>query len=905
MEVSSNMPIRALGHPQNNPDWFKPTTQPFMPFDKAEIEGSISERFTRVVRQYPDQIAIKVGKKSLTYSELEQASNRLAQTILGQRGVNAEPIALVLEHGIGPIVALLAVLKAGKFYVALDPFLARPWLTDILDNLQPGLIVTNQKNVSLVEELAWKRFPLLDMDGIVPHVSDEKPNVLLSPDALAAIFYTSGSTGQPKGVLRNHRNLLHNAWKHPNICSTDRHSLMYSCSFAASEPGIFDTLLNGATLCPYNVREDGLGKLVQWLIQEEITILHPPVTLFRQFLDLLTGQEHFPKLRMIILGGQAVHKYDVERFKNQFPAHCLLVHRLALTEANKVARFFIDRHTAISGHFVPVGYAIDGKEIRIVDERGQEVGPNAVGEMMIRSRYLSPGYWRNLELTRQKFLPDPEGGDKHIYLTGDLGRMHPDGCLEHLGRKDYQVKIRGYRVELAKVETALYNLGVIKAVVVVANDDPVGDTRLIAYWVPALQPVPTVSELRQALVNTLPEYMIPSRFVIMESLPLTPTGKVDRQALPEPDQTRPVLETAFVAPRSDVERQLAQIWEQVLGIQPIGVRDNFFDLGGNSLVAGKMLVELNNALGTHLPLISLFQAPTIERLADTIQHKPATTPFFSLIPIQDQGALPPLFFLYPLGPAALDSSVQGTHALAVRLGNNQPLYGLRYGLAVTQDPFQLPSSPKQMDVLAAHYIQEIQQIQPKGPYFLCGRSGGGLVAFEMACQLHQQGHAIGLLVLLDTFHPSWSQYYRVSFKERLKHNIVTTLFSKHDGLVVRVKMTFSLYRKHNQGRLTVWGHLRALYEHRAYLLYKQRWRRHRHTYVPKVYPGKVILFEPEEQTNPREAHWGWERFVSGGVEIIKVPGRHGTMLEEEPNVSVMAEKLQMCLKRAQERLEMA
>jgi acyl carrier protein len=295
-----------------------------------------------------------------------------------------------------------------------------------------------------------------------------------------------------------------------------------------------------------------------------------------------------------------------------------LQHRMAATEMSVIRLYFLDKKTPIMDNVVPVGYAVDDTEILLLDEAGKEVGVNRTGEIAIKSRYLSPGYWRRPDLNQAKFLPDPKGGNERIYLTGDLGLMRPDGCLEHLGRKDFQVKIRGHRIEVDEIELALLDSAAIKEAVVVAREDQADEKRLVAYVVPNQQSGSTISELRSLLRAKLPEYMMPSAFVLLEALPMTPNGKVDRLALPAPDRARPDLEETFVAPCTPVEEVVAGILAGVLGLERIGAHNNFFELGGHSLLATQVMARIRRAFRVELPLRRFFEAPTVAQLSQAI-----------------------------------------------------------------------------------------------------------------------------------------------------------------------------------------------------------------------------------------------------------------------------------------------
>jgi acyl-coenzyme A synthetase/AMP-(fatty) acid ligase/acyl carrier protein len=382
---------------------------------------------------------------------------------------------------------------------------------------------------------------------------------------------------------------------------------------------IFSALLNGASLYPIDVQEEGIAHLAGWLIREGITIYHSVATLFRQFVGTLTGAEAFPSLRLIRLQGEPVQWSDVALFQKQFGPGCIFVNSYAITETSLIAQYFIDKDTPIDEGRLPVGLPQEDLEPLLLDEDGQEVPPGDAGEIGVRSRYLASGYWRNPDLTRARFLPDPQDSDSRLYLSGDLGRLLPNGLLLHLGRKDFQVKIRGHRIEPGEIEAALLDLGLVQDAVVVAREEEPGENRLIAYVVPARRgdeaaPL-TVSAVRRGLASRLPEAMIPAAFVLMETLPRTVTGKVDRRALPAPSSARPTLDTPFAAPRTPIEEIVAGIWNEVLGLQPVGIYDPFLELGGDSLRAGQVVSRTLQAFGVQLPGRAFLETPTVADMA--------------------------------------------------------------------------------------------------------------------------------------------------------------------------------------------------------------------------------------------------------------------------------------------------
>jgi acyl carrier protein len=413
------------------------------------------------------------------------------------------------------------------------------------------------------------------------------------------------------------------------ICVEDREISLTSPAGIGAIWIILRTLLNGAAVFPFEIKEEGIGKLAEWLITEKITILNA-LAILRQFSTILTENHKFPDIRLVGIGGDTVYKKDIDLYKKHFSQSSILFIGLGTTETGNLVQYFIDHETEITGDIVPVGYPSPGMEIMLSDDSGKKPGGDRTGEILVKSRYLSPGYWRMPELSKEKFLCDPDGGDKRIYFTGDIGRMRSDGCLFHLGRKDFQVKIRGYRVEIVEVVNALLDLENIKEAVVIDREDSIGEKTLIAYLVYDTKPASSASSLRSALSQNLPDYMIPATFVMLEALPLNPNGKVDRKALPAPDRVRSEFAVGFVAPRDELELQLTKTWEKILGVYPIGVTDSFFELGGQSLTALRLFAQIEKILGKNLPLETLFQAPTVEQLAGILREEGWSTSLSSI-----------------------------------------------------------------------------------------------------------------------------------------------------------------------------------------------------------------------------------------------------------------------------------
>ena len=612
-----------------------------LPFEKITIEQAITRRFATVVASFADHKAIVSATETLTYRALERQANGIAYALNEHLGTDNDPVLLLLPHEAVMIVSILGVLKANKAYVALDPSTPPAQVCEVQAQIQARVVITNA-------DLALAGLFDAEMTAIVTPedclATDRPPRAMPTADSLAGIFFTSGSTGHPKGVKRTHRVILHRTWFETNtdeIGPDDRIALLYRTSFGASVADIANALLNGATLCLFDLQTQGLSQLTNWLQAEKITHLHLPIQLYRLWLNSLTPSDHLPCIRQVTPSGQQTRR-DYQRGWPHFGDACLFVSRLASTETGLITHLLIRRPTLrqaqsespLDKEVTPVGTPIPDKVVRLLDEQSQPVVAGEIGEIVVQSRYLASGYWQQPELTRKKFVLDPQDKATRIYYTGDMGRLRPDGLLEFLGRKDEMVKIRGYRIELGAIEAALLDYEGIKATVVVAQELPNGDKRLVAYLVPSSTNMPTVSALRKALSQRLPDYSVPSLFVYLDALPLTPNGKIARRALPKPDNSRPALDTPYAPPRDAYDAQLVAIWEEILAVKGIGIHDNFFELGGHSLLAMQLISRILKDLHLELSLPILFESPTVAKMAEAIvQHQTKLTSEDELLPL--------------------------------------------------------------------------------------------------------------------------------------------------------------------------------------------------------------------------------------------------------------------------------
>ncbi len=593
--------------------------------DERDLDGSIPQRFERIVASCAEQIAVMRGAHKLTYAELNRAANRIAHLILAQGAGRDAPVVLLFENDLATFGAVLGVLKAGRAYCALDPSFPISRSSFMIDDLQSQLILTDTTNLVQAQQLAGNTCQVVNVDGLDADLCSQNPKVTLGSDTLAAIYYTSGSTGTPKGVERTHANMLHRCWimeqSHP-VCLGDVVSMLYPCSVGASISDFYVGLLSGATLAIYDVKKLGAGGLANWLISEQVTRLHLHTSVLSDMLDGLPPGVSFPNLRYVRPSDRLLRS-DVERLWRVTPPNVVIVHGLASTEAGMITMITLDRNTPDSAEIVPMGTAVPGMELLLLDDDGKPVPPGEVGEITVRSRFTARGYWRRPDLSAEKFQIDPLDSRLRIYKLGDMGRMRPDGCLELVGRKDQMVKVRGNRVELAEIERALERTEIVQRAAVVLRGNRDGEQVLIAYVLPTDPAMATAVTLRQHLRQVLPAYMMPSRIVMMERLPILANGKVDRQALPPAGSERPDLDTPYEAPRTPVEEQVAAIWADVLGLDCVGIRDGFLDLGGHSLQAARIVSRVMSAFQVDLPLSVLFSAPTVAEMALTVTQQQA------------------------------------------------------------------------------------------------------------------------------------------------------------------------------------------------------------------------------------------------------------------------------------------
>lgn len=725
-------------------------------WNRTQREYPQSECFPQLfeaqAERTPDAVAISMGKETLRYDELNTQANQLARYLRAVGAKAGVTVGISLERSLEMVIALLAVLKTGAAYVPLDPEFPRDRLRFMVQDASVAVVLTS---TDLSDRFDAHVCRVLCLDREEERIAQEAHHNLgpiATPRDLAYILYTSGSTGQPKGVEIPHRALVNFLWSIRQEPGCSAHDVMLSVttiSFDIFGLELYVPLLAGACveIAGRSVAMDGrqLRSLCETV---QPTIMQATPATWRMLVE--AGWQGSKGLT-VLCGGEALPP-DLAA---QLLDRCLALWNMygptettIWSTTEKIER--TDRE-------ITMGKPIANTDVYILDQFLQPVPIGVSGELYIGGDGVARGYRGRPELTKERFIPHPFSPDPlaKLYRTGDLARYQPDGRIVHLGRLDNQVKIRGFRVELGEIEITLSRHPSIRQAVVTARDDRSGIKQLVAYVVCQKGPAPSQAELRSFLRSEIPEYMVPSLFVFLETMPLTANNKVDRNALPAPVSSFS-NEPVRSRPRDRMEVQLTALWQQVLEVSKIGIHDNFFDRGGHSLKAAHLFFLLEQVYGRRLPLATLFQAPTIAELASVLSHEHWTPPWQSLVVIQPSGTAIPIFMVPGVGGNVLPFA-----QLAKLLGPNQPCYGLQArGLDGKESPFT--SVPE----MASHYIAEIRRVRPNGPYIVLGSCTGGLIAYEMAQQLLGQGQA-ATLVIMETWHPSTYRRHRYRWPTKL------------------------------------------------------------------------------------------------------------------------------------------
>ncbi|MEH2354899.1 amino acid adenylation domain-containing protein [Nostoc sp.] len=862
-------------------------------------DASLHQLFEQQVEVTPDSLALISQSEELTYRQLNHRVNQLAH-YLQKQGVTKETlVALCLERSTEMVVGILAILKAGGAYIPLDPSYPVERLNFMLSDSQASVLISHQE---ILENLPLSSAKIICLDIHKNEIAQESPEnpINISKAAhLAYLIYTSGSTGTPKGVLGTHRgtvNGLHWLWKTYPFIPEEVCCQKTAISFVDSVWEIFAPLLQGIpTVIINNTTLLDPQLFIETLAHHKVTRIILVPSLLRLLLDNYTHLiNKLAQLKLWITSGEALSVKLVKTFQKLIP-FAKLINLYGSSEVSANATYYDTSLLPDKANSVPIGCPIDNTQIYVLNRDLQPTPLGVIGELYVGGDGLAKGYFYRPDLTQERFINNPFISGAKLYKTGDLARYLNDANLEYLGRHDEQVKIRGFRVELGEIATVITLHPDVHDAVVIISDDAENNQRLIAYIVTDKQEIGT--QLLPYLQQKLPSYMLPSALIVLDALPLTPNGKIDKRALPTPDNIRQNTTQSFIAPRNFTELSLVKLWENLLNTNPIGVTDNFFDLGGHSFLAIRLMAQIQDQFGHNLSLSTLFENPTIEKLAAIVSQPFRESSNSPLVAINSSGDKIPFFCMHGAG-----GNISPYFNLSKRLGEDYPFYALENTL--DQEKPEIIS----VEETATRYLQEIRQVQPNGPYFLGGHCYGGVLAFEMAQQLQKLGQTVGLLVVIDailletrietTDSDDAKFLLRIAESMKTDNNIDFSVpFEELQNLPLHEQLNL-INKKAN--------FIFSDAEIEDFLRYYKRFKVHvqaMRNYVPQVYPGSMTLFRaneeiihdfesPEFQTD--DPLLGWGKCSNQAIKIIEVPGDHFSIFVE-PHLQELAKHLRICI----------
>ena len=859
---------------------------------EAPVEKNLLHTlFTLQLPQRTEQAAVVSGSLTLSYKDLYQRSNQLGNRL---RQLGARPnklVAVVMEKGWEQVVGVLAILMAGSAYLPIDPALPQERFWQLLKQSEVHLVLTQSW---INKNLTW---PEGSQRICVDTASEANATIQIlesvqQPEDLAYVIYTSGSTGISKGVMIDHLgavNTILDINQRFDVNHNDKVLALSSLNFDLSVYDIFGTLAAGGTIVLPDA--SGIKEPAHWLNlikQEQITIWNSVPALMQLLLEFAASTEISPsELRLVLLSGDWIPL----TLPSQIKALSESVQVIGLggaTEASIWSIIYPITTVDQTWTSIPYGRPMVNQQFYVLNDKLEPCPIWVPGQLYIGGRGLAKGYWKDKEKTRASFIVHPSTG-KRLYRTGDLGRYLPDGNIEFLGREDFQVKVQGYRIECGEIEAILLQHSAVKAAVVTAVGEQQAAKHLVAYVVSA-RPEPTRSELRDFLEEKLPQYMVPSIFITLEALPLTSNGKIDRRSLPMPDPSDFTKKVSLVLPRDTLELQLAQIWSEILDVHPVGVQDNFFDLGGYSFAAMRLMARIQQKFGKTLPLETLLQGATIEHLASILRQQTDFQSSSLLVGIQSAGRKPPFFCVHPVG-----GNVLCYVDLARYLGKEQPFYALQSkGLNGECELLN------RIEDMAAAYIESIKTIQAQGPYQLGGWSLGGIIAFEIAQQLYQQGEEVVLLAMIDSYLPTPCDKPEAIDDAMLLTSVahdLSGIFGKDLSISVdelrqlQPEEQLNYLLKKTKMLNILPSEVGAQQMHQLLKVFKAN-NQAMYSYIPQIYPGRIILFCARERMKVTQVK-DWEKLAVRGIEVHKIPGNHYSIIRE-PQVRFLADHLQGC-----------
>ncbi len=860
------------------------------PYTKKGVLDNFWELINETVNRFSDKDFIVSKNGKLTYKEVNLQANVICAALLGRSQSAKVGVGLFLNDPLKIIPAMMGTLKAGYYFVPLDVTFPARTLNSILDDAEIKIILTDQENFTQAKSLIGPGTALLNFDALDLAAQVPEPIVHYQPDDWVQILFTSGSSGEPKGAIETYRYLAYGAYQK---CTTRNHNArdrvlqLSSFTFSAPHTLVFAALMIGLTLYYYNIKEDGFVGLADWIRKQKITSYSSSATVFRTWANTLRPGDQFPTVTFGHVGGEKVLPGDIKNLKKHFPNLDYIYVSFGSTETLGIASKLFPPNYDFEESEIPCGIPNEGIKVLIWDGNGNELPVGETGEIVVYGDTLAQGYINNPKLTKERFIQDPKKPTYHYYRTGDRGKLRKDGQLFHLGRLDDMVKIKGVRIELNSLEAHMLKYPGIVQVAFKAFDDRKGNKKLVAYYIGEQGIAIPTSDLRKFLAERLPTQLLPHYFIKLEQFPLTHTGKLARNQLPVPKMMRPQLSNPYEPPSNELEATLVKIWEDEIGIDGIGVSDDFFEVGGDLLIGVLLFIQIERVLGRNLPVSTLLSASTIRRQAEIIRDQDTSQDFSTVITIKSQGNHAPLFFIP--GKAGYPTRIR---YLAREIESETPVYALQELSGVSEH-----KPLRRIESKATFYINAIKKVVPHGPYILVGESMGGKVAYDMACQLVQMGEEIPILAMLDTynmaeyiFDESSPRYYWMLFKKHL----TILLHSSWQGRLDYLKFYREKLFTELDSILKRYVRLRRIHKSSSVSEdIKQTENANKAAglkYHPKPYPGRVILFKAQRGPYNTYPSNGWDQIKIGELAIHELDCYHGSILFE-PAVIYLAEIL--------------
>lgn len=869
-------------------------------FSKKDLLDDFWLHYGQIIEKFSDKTFIKSQYGELTYGEVNRTAN-VVSSVLGSHFQSERfGVGLFLKDPLKIIPCMFGVMKSGLYFIPLDVGFPEATLKQMFDLSDIRYVLTDDPQESLAKSLINSSIKMINLDQLDTTQILPDPEVPYLPDDHIQILFTSGSTGTPKGAIEDYRYLVRAIiLKLSRDVYTQNDNTLQLSTFTYSAPHThtFSMLFAGGTLYYHNLKDEGLLALPDVIRRENITIFSATPTVFRSFVGIVAPGDTFPKVRTIRFGGEKKLQTDLEAARRLFPSAESVDLGFASTETQMVSTTTYSLDHPFDQGPITAGYPYEDVKVFIWDENGQSVPEGEEGEIVVYGEELVRGYINNPELTQKHFIPDPENPLGQYFKTGDLGKLLPDGQLLHLGRIDSMVKIKGVRIELETLENLILRYPGINQVASRAIDDDRGGKKLVSYFVADEGLEIPVSDLRKHLAERLPAQQLPHYLMQLEAIPMTRSGKVALMQLPLPKMIRPNLPYPFKTPANELEETLLGVWEEQLGVTGIGVTDDFFDLGGDSLLGVVLVVAIEEKLGTQLPVTVLLQAATIRDQANMIRNKETDQAFSTLIPIHPEGSLPPLFFV----PGKGGYPTRIRH-LSKALDPEIPVYAMQDLMGKSD----AATGTREVKSTAALYLSEIRRVAPKGPYVLVGESLGGKICYEIAQQLNTAGEELPLIFMLDTYNFDPSKigeqveegslaYYKMILGKHLSIWFKADWKGKKEYVrFYRETLGKELRRissKDKPGeRKTVLGDQTSALPENVRQMERQYLDADR-DYVPGPYPGKVILVKAIRGPYNLERTNGWDRVDVGKLIVHQLDSYHGSILFE-PAVTQLAEIIQ-------------